>query len=135
MKLAIACALMLGLSAPPSDGAKTPQDLARDELRAMEEQIDRRIGTAACVSDAECRTVAFGAKPCGGPWTYKVYSTRDTDTVALLREIGSYAAKNVELNRKYGWTSDCSLASEPGVACREGRCSAGTAGAAPPSRP
>lgn len=131
MKILIACALMLGLSAPLAGKDETPEERDRADLRSLEAKIDLLIGTASCEGDGECRSVAFGAKPCGGPWTYKIYSTRNTDAAALLREIGSYAAKNVGLNRKYGWTSDCSLASEPVVVCREGRCAAGIAGAKP----
>jgi hypothetical protein len=132
MKIAIACAFLLGLSAPPEGGAKTPEERDRADLSAMEAKIDRRIGAAACESGGECRAVEFGAKPCGGPWKYKIYSTRQTDTAALLREVAAYKAKNSELNHKHGWASDCSFVSEPAVTCRDGGCKAGVAGATTP---
>ena len=41
------------------------------------------IGDAACKSDADCRAIAFGDKPCGGPWSYKIYSVTSVDTVEV----------------------------------------------------
>src|SRR5215831_3785291 len=118
MRVLFACVLMLGAAA-------TPKDPDGDELRAMEAKIDKRIGAARCEENAECRAAPFGAKPCGGPWSYKAYSTRNTDVAALLREIETYRSRNAELNRKNRLGSDCRLVEAPAVRCQEGRCSTG----------
>jgi hypothetical protein len=126
MRLLIAGVLLLfGGVAPPEITGETPEDRDRARLRAMEEQIQLLIGTATCEADAECRSVPVGAKPCGRPWTYQVYSTRVTDSRKLLERVAAHRALNVALNRKYGWSSDCSVVSEPAVSCREGRCAQG----------
>jgi hypothetical protein len=129
MKILIACLLMLGFSAPLAGGPQTPEERDRADLRFLEAKIDRLIGTASCEQEGECRSVAFGAKPCGGPWKYKIYSTRGTDASTLKREIDAYKTQNDALNKKYGLRSDCSFVSPPVVACRDGVCVAGATGA------
>ncbi len=47
------------------------------------EKIRALIGDAACDSDAQCRTIAIGAKACGGPEAYLAWSTKRTDATAL----------------------------------------------------
>jgi hypothetical protein len=122
MRLLIVVALLLGGGAPPEITGETAQDRDLARLRAMEERIQLLIGAATCEADGECRSVPVGAKPCGGPRTYQIYSTRVTDSGKLLKRVAAHRALDVELNRKYGWTSDCSVVSEPAVSCREGRC-------------
>ena len=121
MRLLIVGALLFGGASPP-ESVETPQDSDRARLQAMEEQIKLLIGDATCEADIECRSVPVGAKPCGGPWTYRIYSTRVTDSGKLLERVAAHRALDAELNRKYGRTSDCSAVSEPAVTCREGRC-------------
>ena len=43
---------------------------AQPDLLTQLRALDR-----GCTSDAQCRTVAVGAKPCGGPETFLPYST------------------------------------------------------------
>ena len=127
MRLLIASVLLACGGAPPETTGETLQDRDRARLRALAEQIDLLAGAATCEADSECRSVAIGAKPCGGPWTYQVYSTRAMDSEKLLERVAAHRTLNVELNRKHGWTSDCRVVSEPSVGCREGRCVLGTA--------
>ncbi len=115
--LAVA-ALAAGCQGDPDEAG----DLAR--LQAMEAEIDDLIGDAACQGAGDCRAVAFGAKPCGGPWTYKVFAASQVDTVELLRLVAAYNKHNELLNERWGWMSDCMHVSEPGVDCLDGHCRA-----------
>lgn len=99
-------------------------DLAK--LAEMEAQIDALIGDATCGDEAECKAIAFGAKPCGGAWKYKIYSESVVSTQKLTEYVDAYNAFNRTLNEKYGWISDCSVVSPPRVECRDGRCQAVT---------
>ena len=60
--------------------AQTP---AEPESQRLARELRSLIGTAACSSDSQCRTVAVGAKPCGGPAGYWAWSTQDTDAERL----------------------------------------------------
>ncbi len=77
------------------------------------------IGDAACRSDAQCRTVAVGAKACGGPEGYLAWSTSRTDEAALASAVADYSAKRrVEVSAS-GIASNCALVADPGAYCAQ----------------
>ena len=51
-------------------------------LAVMRQEVDALVGDA-CGALEDCRYVGIGAKPCGGPWEYIIYSTAVTDSAAL----------------------------------------------------
>ena len=81
------------------------------------ERIRALIGDAACDSDAQCRTLAMGAKACGGPEYYLAWSTKRTDAAALRDAVaGDGAVRRPEPPRP-GVRSDCALVTDPGAYC------------------
>jgi hypothetical protein len=81
------------------------------------EKIRALIGDAACDSDAQCRTLAMGAKACGGPEYYLAWSTKRTDAAALRDAVaGDGAVRRPEPPRP-GVRSDCALVTDPGAYC------------------
>ena len=50
----------------------------RNDLSRLEAEILTMIGSAGATDVAFCRQIAFGSKPCGGPWRYLAYSTAVT---------------------------------------------------------
>lgn len=83
----------------------------------LEAEIRRLIGSAACTASEQCRTLAFGAKACGGPQSYLAWSTQGTDAAALQTAAERYATwRREDLNRR-GVMSDCALVVDPGAAC------------------
>lgn len=103
-------------------GEERSEEGDRARLAEMEAQIDAMIGDARCSDGSECKAIAFGAKPCGGPWKYKIYSESVVSTQKLTEYVNAYNEFNRELNQKYGWVSDCSVVSPPQVGCVDGRC-------------
>lgn len=101
----------------PNDKEEDLRILAR-----LEADIDLLIGEAACVGDDDCRALPFGEKPCGGPWSYKVFSISATDSVELAGMIDHYNEFNHILNERYGWMSDCMYVMPPAVDCYKGQC-------------
>ena len=69
-----------------------------------------------------CRAVAFGAKPCGGPWEYLVYSDTATEEETLLNKVANYNRLEHDLNIREQTTSDCIYIQEPKLALVEGKC-------------
>jgi hypothetical protein len=113
--------------APGTPGAPTPVDTAPPgttarDLVAMEAEIRKRVGEARAERAESCRTIAFGAKPCGGPWSYLVYSTEATDEARLRALVEEYNAREARLNQEEGRMSDCALVARPEVELRGGRC-------------
>ena len=104
------------------DEPNEQDDVAR--LAAMKQEILDLIGDAACKEPTDCTTIAFGAKPCGGPWEFLIYSHSSVDESVLKDLVRRYNEFNDVLNRRYGWASPCDVPSPPAVNCVDGHCAA-----------
>jgi hypothetical protein len=113
-----------------STPASAPARVAEPESARLAREMQALIGTAACSSDAQCRTLPVGAKACGGPAGYWAWSSVGTDE-ARLREL---ARKQADVHKREieasGMLSNCRVVTDPGAACVAGRCQLPT----PPSR-
>src|SRR4051812_47210296 len=52
---------------------------AQPEAESALAEISAQIGDAACSADSQCRTLAIGKKPCGGPESYVAWSALRSD--------------------------------------------------------
>jgi hypothetical protein len=93
-----------------------------ERLAQMREMIIEYIGVPTCGGASDCRCIGFGAKPCGGPWGYLIYSTATVDERILHLEVTAYNTYNDILNRRYGIYSDCMVVPPPEIGCVAGRC-------------
>lgn len=109
---------------PAEEGDQRTEEGDRARLREMRQEIDALIGDAEGASIADCRYDGIGAKPCGGPWEYIVYSVSTTDSTALAERLTEYDAFEAEMNMLYGYLSDCSIPNKPVLVFRDGRCGA-----------
>jgi hypothetical protein len=121
MKLLAVIMTLVAVFGPFDCDTQRSQERDLAKLTEMEAQIDALIGEAKCTDGAQCKVVVFGAKPCGGPWKYKIYS-KATVSTELAKYVDAYNAFNRELNSRYGFISDCGLVTPPAVMCRDGRC-------------
>ena len=110
------------LAACKDDDPVFDQAADRATLEKMEAQIDTLIMKGTCTDSEDCRSIAFGDKPCGGPWGYKVYSVSGVDTLQLAGMVDAYFIFNRKLNERHGWMSDCMVVMPPNIDCVEGRC-------------
>ena len=94
-----------------------------DRLDRMEKEIIEMIGDASCDGVESCRFIAFGDKPCGGPWKYLIYSIANVDTTVLQQKVSAYNMLNAEANERFRWGSDCGFEVPPNLGCKEGKCS------------
>lgn len=106
----------------PEPATPQPQTLA-----VLREEVRRMVGEPLCQNVAECRAAPFGAKPCGGPRSFVVYSTRNTDPEALTAAIAHFDSLDAERNRQMGLTSDCSVVMPPDLICEVGICAVSSA--------
>lgn len=98
------------------------EETDKARLDSMRYEILAMVGEANCSNSSNCRYVAFGDKPCGGPWSYLIYSITTVNERVLLMRVSEYNHFNEILNVEYGWDSDCSLVPVPTVGCRNGHC-------------
>lgn len=81
--------------------------------------VEQLIGSAACSADTECRTLALGAKACGGPLLYRAWSSRGTDSQALANAAARYTATQRARLEASGMASNCAYVADPGARCVE----------------
>lgn len=79
--------------------------------------VEQLIGTAACSTDADCRTIALGEKACGGPMLYRAWSSRHTDAQALTSAASRYTATQRARTEASGMASNCARVDDPGARC------------------
>jgi hypothetical protein len=117
-------AILSGLAAcvPPVPAESAEVQAATASLDVLRAEVRAQLGDPTCTITAQCRTIPFGAKPCGGPWSYLVYSVATTDSAQLAVAVDRYTAREHELNRLEERVSDCSLVTEPEVMCADGQC-------------
>jgi len=89
------------------------------ELRTL---IEKEIGTPRANEPKQCKLIAFGSKPCGGPWSYLIYSTATANEVRLKQLMNEYTQLEQKLNIERRLVSDCEFVSEPSVAFVGGVC-------------
>lgn len=120
--LAIALSVLIAC-APGKDTADTGSEaITADQLAAAQSDILAQIGDASCASEEDCRTVAFGAKPCGGPWEYLAYCVSGLDEPALLDAIDDYNQLEQAYNLQEDLASTCAAIGDPGPAYVDGVC-------------
>lgn len=89
-------------------------------------EIKTLIGDAPCDDVSQCRTIAVGFKACGGPGGYLAWSTKNVDEAQLKDLVQRQAAASQAESQRDGMISDCRMVTDPGAACRAGRCVLGT---------
>lgn len=99
----------------------------------LAERIDTLIGDAACDSSSQCRTIAIGARACGGPDSYRAWSTRRTDQKELSTAVQQHAERRRAENVANRMASICVMATDPGASCRAQRCSLNPVGLGQPA--
>lgn len=97
-------------------------DALLEEMSMLKNEIDVLINAATCSEITECKSIAFGSKPCGGPWSYLVYSTTiNTDQLELL--VSQYNELESQYNMNCDAVSDCMFVGPPNeLACENGKC-------------
>ena len=95
--------------------AEPPLDSLRAALREL-------VTHPSCGDVLQCRSIAFGSKPCGGPWSYLIYSTQTADSAAIVDAVAKYNEGEARRNEMEGRSSDCVFVSAPQLECVESRC-------------
>jgi hypothetical protein len=110
----------LGATAPAPGGA------ASGNLASVDAQLDATLGNAsACAADSDCRSVAVGAKACGGPTGYRAYSDKTVSSASVEalaqheRELAAQAARDSHE------VSPCFMLADPGARCEQHKCVTG----------
>lgn len=116
--LVVGCAEKSGDIHPPGG----PPAEAWAYLDAQRSVVLDYARTGNCLTKSSCRIIGLGAKPCGGPASWLVYSA-SIDTVRLVELVDAFYVVSKQFNEEWGLMSDCSIAMRPdSVACLGGKC-------------
>ncbi|MGH2347944.1 MAG: hypothetical protein ACRDFT_00595 [bacterium] len=118
MRLRTGWAVLLALGCRPAP----PPPPEPPDLAAHRAEVLALIGEPRCDRVEQCRATPLGAKPCGGPWRYVVFSTVTTDSIRLATAAAEYTALEAEQNRRTGAVSDCRFVAAPSLGCSRGYC-------------
>ena len=101
-----------------------PETPAAGQARLSElyDEIQTTIADKSCKRNGQCKVMAYGAKACGGPVGYLVYSSGNVDEKALQALVDEYTALQETMNDEFGLISDCSVPTPPDVSCVSGNC-------------
>ena len=115
--LLAAAALLAGCASGQT--APAPATTANDDGAATLARLRALSAAATCSSGAQCRTVAIGAKACGGPEGYLPWSNADPAAGAQVAALAAqYTAARREKNRAAPQVaSDCRVTPDPGALC------------------
>lgn len=116
---------------PVAGSAATPTAAAHAEALSRVESL---IGEPRCDADAQCHTVAVGARACGGPTGYRAWSDRVTDAQALKDASDRERQLAVQAEREARRVSPCLYLADPGAQCVRGRCETRQASPMPSAR-
>lgn len=108
----------------PGKAAAAPAGDTVARIRAM-------TADATCTEHGQCRTVAIGANPCGGPQEYLPYSLTRTSEKALLELAARHKAERQGQNQASGMVSACRHVPDPGAVCTAGACQLGASSPSP----
>jgi hypothetical protein len=100
------------------------EDLTEDQLKQKMETISKSIEdlvSISCNSADQCKAAPIGAKPCGGPTHYIIYSS-GTYEEQLSILIDEYTEANKKYNELSGIGSDCAVENPPTLDCVSGKC-------------
>mgnify|MGYP001571404840 FL=1 len=107
-----------------SDISEETQESDKQQLEILKYEIEQLVDSSTCSENLDCDFIAFGSKPCGGPWSYLAYPTT-IDVDLLLNKVNYYNEKERLFNIKWGIISDCAVVTPPtSLECIEGKCTA-----------
>ena len=84
-------------------------------------------GASACTADSECRSIAVGAKACGGPTGYRAYSSQKADPATVEALAGQDHDLAMQAARDSHQVSPCFMLADPGARCVQNKCVTGRA--------
>ncbi len=104
------------------DDITAPCEDTSMQLLEFRSTIENLANQSVCGEDFECRYIAFGSKPCGGPWGFLVYTT-SIDTLTLTSLVMEYNQLETNYNQNCNTVSDCSTPQPPiGFECENNQC-------------
>jgi hypothetical protein len=113
---------VIQIDSRPNSMASAFQQFDLDRMAELQRIIREEIGAAGAKDLSQCRSIAFGHKPCGGPATYLPYSVAKTDESKLKTLVDEYNQQARNYNNAQKSLSNCMYLSAPKIELVDGVC-------------
>lgn len=113
---------IIQIDSRPNSMAFAFQQFDLNRVAELQRIIREEIGDAGAKDLSQCRSIAFGHKPCGGPATYLPYSVAKTDESKLKTLVDEYNQQSKNYNNARKSLSDCMYVSAPKIELVDGVC-------------
>ncbi|GEM_PF-501045 len=100
-----------------------------NDIEQVAIQINDLVGDATAENIEQCEMLPIGAKPCGGPWAYLIFSTAEVEKETLETLVETYTELDDQRNRMFGLVSDCAYVGPPELSFEDNKCRGISAGA------
>lgn len=117
-----------GLNAEPKEDTKGSDEetsFTQEKLEKLYTDIREAASNLSCTQNADCGSLAIGAKACGGPTDYLVYSKSQVDEAKLSQLAEELTEYEKGYNKQHDIVSNCMMLMEKSVSCVQGTCQAG----------
>jgi hypothetical protein len=105
-----------------SDSNESDDSITASQLETKKQEIQNYINSFSCSESLGCGFIAFGSKPCGGPWSYLVFPN-SVNLPKLQEMVKAYNEMNRLYNIQTNAVSDCMVVAPPTeVKCVNGVC-------------
>jgi hypothetical protein len=121
-RVTLAAAVALAAVACDESPAAPTVVYDRSSLDARYKAVTDMIALPVCSTSLQCSSVAVGARACGGPQRYLVYSRVNVNEQELRRLTGDLFAFEREYNTRNGIFSVCIVPPPPAPGCVDGMC-------------
>ena len=88
-----------------------------EKIKDTSEKINLLISDVSCDSLSQCNVIKYGHKPCGGPMTYKIFSSKNTNEEEIEQLSEYYFDLTQEYNERHNIPSDCLFVDPPALVC------------------
>lgn len=93
------------------------------DTKQLHQRMQRLTEDKSCRETAECKVLAVGNRPCGGPEQYLPYSAVNTDEKLLAITNDRYTKLKQQQQQRLGMRSTCQMLPTPLAQCKLRQCS------------
>jgi len=92
------------------------------DTKQLHQRMQRLTEDKSCRETTECKVLAVGNRPCGGPEQYLAYSAVHTDEKLLAITNDRYTKLKQQQQQRLGLRSTCQMLPEPIAQCKLRQC-------------
>lgn len=92
------------------------------DTKQLYQRMLRLTADKSCLETNECKILAVGNRPCGGPEQFLVYSATTTDEKLLAITNDRYTKLKAQQQQRLGMQSTCQMLTSPLPQCQSRQC-------------